>query len=61
MITAAAIQSDIRQAITVLRMQDCQEDARLLFRDLCRAGEDVRELLMVRDDAERLLEESLLD
>ena len=50
------LRAELLEAVTVLKMLDCAEDARVLHLDIVRAGHDLRELLMVRDDAERLLE-----
>lgn len=49
------LRAELLEAVTVLKMLDSAEDARVLHLDIIRAGKDLRELLMVRDDAERLL------
>jgi hypothetical protein len=54
------LRAELLEAVTVLKMLDCAEDARVLHLDIVRAGHDLRELLMVRDDAERLLEGAAL-
>lgn len=45
----------IRGAITALKQAGRQEDARNLSNDLIRSGDFLPEVLMTRDDAERLL------
>jgi hypothetical protein len=54
--TATALKAFITDAIKQLKAAK-HPDAHNLSLDLKRAGSDLRELLMTRDDAERLLEE----
>jgi hypothetical protein len=54
--TAAALHAFITDAIAQLKTAN-HPDAHNLSMDLWRSGSDIRELLMTRDDAERLLEE----
>jgi hypothetical protein len=58
--TTKELRAELLEAVTVLKMLDCGEDARALHLDIVRAGHDLRELLMVREDAERLLEGAAL-
>lgn len=46
----------INRTIEALEAAGAHDDARLVAFDLMRAGEDLRELLMVRDDALDMLE-----
>jgi hypothetical protein len=54
--TAAILIAEITAAAEAIQAAGAAEDARLLRLDLWRAGEDLRELLMTRDDAEDMLE-----
>lgn len=51
-----ALRRELLEAVALLKLLGADEDARLLNSDLLRAGHDHRELLMVSEDAERLLE-----
>lgn len=55
------LRRDLLEAVQLLRLLGSDNEARDLHRDVVRAGSDLRELLMVRDDAERLLECASLD
>jgi hypothetical protein len=54
--TAAILIAEITAAAEAIQAAGTAEDARLLRLDLWRAGEDLRKLLMTRDDAEDMLE-----
>jgi hypothetical protein len=51
----------ITRTIEALEAAGSHDDARLVGLDLMRAGEDLRELLMVRDDALDMLERTAED
>ncbi len=46
--------ADIKTAIGLLKLHGANKDASSLAMDLTRAGTDLREVLMVREDADRL-------
>lgn len=50
-----ALRHELLEAVAMLEALGAEQDAKLLHGDVLRAGHDLRELLMVRDDAERLL------
>lgn len=50
-----ALRRELLEAVAMLKALGSEQDAQLLHGDVLRAGHDLGELLMVRDDAERLL------
>ena len=52
--------TDIKTAIALLKLHGAKE-AYDLSTDLTRAGSDLREVLMVREDADRLVEAATFD
>jgi hypothetical protein len=50
-----ALRQELIKASVCLHTLGLHDEADLLLQDMTRAGYDLRELLMVRDDAERLL------
>jgi hypothetical protein len=59
LITEAAL--EIKEAIGLLKLHGADKDASSLAMDLIRAGSDLREVLMVREDADRLVEAATFD
>jgi hypothetical protein len=59
LITEAAL--EIKEAIGLLKLHGADKDAHTLAMDLIRAGSDLREVLMVREDADRLVEAATFD
>lgn len=51
-----ALRRQLLESVALLELLEADSDARLLHSDILRAGHDVRKLLMLREDAERLLE-----
>jgi hypothetical protein len=52
---------EIKEAIGLLELHGADKDANSLAMDLIRAGSDLREVLMVREDADRLVEAATFD
>ena len=52
---------EIKEAIGLLKLHGANKDANSLAMDLARAGSDLREVLMVREDADRLVEAATCD
>jgi hypothetical protein len=52
---------DIKIAIGLLKLHGADKDASSLTADLLRAGSDLREMLMVREDADRLVQMATFD
>lgn len=55
------LRAELLEAVALLKVLGADSDAKLLHGDVLRAGHDVRELLMVQEDAERLLEAASID
>ena len=53
--------ADIKTAIGLLKLHGANRDANTLAMDLARAGSDLRKVLMVREDADRLVEAATFD
>ena len=53
--------ADIKTAIGLLKLHGANRDANTLAMDLARAGSDLRKVLMVREDADRLAEAATFD
>lgn len=58
---AKTLHQDLLGAVERLKLLGADDDARILKSDVLRAGHRLPDLLMVRDDAERLLEAASVD